>query len=188
MKVRLNLATSSLENNRRFAAGAAVVGGLGVIAMFLLAWHAFSVWRFNTAAKAEQQQIEVDMARLRGQRAELEAFFNQPESVQRRDRAAFLNSLIARRAFPWINVFMALEKSLPEGVRVVSIEPKLVEGHLELRLAIGALNDDGKVKFLKALESSPEFSQIQVLSETRSVRAGDSDHVMVALQARYSAS
>ena len=187
MKVRLNLATSSLESSRRFAAGAAVVGGLGVLAMCLLAWHAASVWRANAASMAEQQQLEADMTQLRAQRAEIEAFFNQPQNVQRRDRAAFLNGLIARRAFPWINVFMALERSLPAGVRVVSIEPRLVEGHLELRFAIGAASDEGKLNFLKALEGSPEFSQIEVLSETRSAKPADTDRVLVSLEARYSA-
>jgi hypothetical protein len=186
MKVRLNLATSSLENNRRFAVGAAVVGVLGVLAMLLLSWHAFSVRRSNNASKAEQEQLQTDMARLRAERAGLETFFNQPENVQRRDRAAFLNGLIARRAFPWINVFMALERSLPQGVRVVSIEPTLAEGHLELRLTIGALDDAGKLKFLKALESSPEFSQIQVLNETRANKSQELDRVILALQARYS--
>ena len=36
MKIRLNLATSPLESNRSFVAGAALVGGLGVLAMLVL--------------------------------------------------------------------------------------------------------------------------------------------------------
>ena len=45
--------------------------------------------------------------------------------MQRRQRAAYLNSLIQQSAFPWIQIFMDLERILPEGVRVVSIEPKM---------------------------------------------------------------
>jgi Tfp pilus assembly protein PilN len=96
--------------------------------------------------------------------------------------------MIAQRAFPWTQIFMDLERNLPDGVRVVSIEPRLAGDHLELRLTIGAKTDEGKLKFLKALEDSHEFSDIEVLGENRiGSRSGD-DQVMMALNARYSAS
>lgn len=187
MKVRLNLATTPLESNRSFAVGAAIVGGLGVLAMLALSWHAFVVWRANTEMREEQAKLESDMSRLRTERASVESFFSQDSTVQQQDRAAFLNTLIAQRAFPWTKIFMDLERNLPAGVRVVSIEPKLVADHLELRFVIGAADDDSKLKFLKALEGAPEFSQIEVFSETRSARPNDADHIMLSLQATYSA-
>jgi|SRR5665213_2346773 len=187
MKVRLNLATSSLESNRRITVAAATIGGLGLVLMVVLAWHGYTVWRANTASRAEEARLEADMTRLRGERGVLEEFFDRPDNVQRRDRAAFLNSLITERAFPWTKIFMDLERSLPDGVRVITIEPKLSGGHLELRLSIAAVNDDGKLKFLKALEDSSAFSQIEVLNESRSTRPEDTDHVLLSLQARYSA-
>ena len=187
MKVRLNVATARLESNRRFAVGAAIVGVLGVTAMLVLAGRAFSVWRADTAFRTEQSQIETEMSQLRAQRRELEQFFAQPDTVQRRELAAFLNGLIAERAFPWTRIFMDLERSLPAGVRVVSIEPRLVADHVELRLTVGAVTDEDKLKFLRVLEGSHEFSGIQVLGEKRSERPGDPDQIVVALQARYSA-
>jgi len=42
------------------------------------------------------------------------------------------------------------------------------------------------LKFLKALESSPEFSHIQLLSETRPARPDQLDRVLLSLQAQYS--
>jgi hypothetical protein len=42
------------------------------------------------------------------------------------------------------------------------------------------------LKFLKALENSPEFSHIELLSETRPLRAEQTDRVMLTLQAEYS--
>ena len=185
MKIRLNLATQPLESNRSFAVGAALVGGFGVAAMLLLSWHVYSVWRANTTMRKREASIEADMARLRGERAQLLEFFNRADTVQKRNRAGFLNQLIAQRAFPWIKIFAALERSLPVGVRVVSIEPHLEADHLELRFTIGATDDQSKLKFLKALEDSPEFSQIEVLSENRSARPNEIDHVVLALQARY---
>lgn len=187
MKIRLNLATKPLESNRSFAAGAALVGGLGVLAMLFLSWHAFSVWRTNAQLRDEETKIETDMSRLRGQRANIEQFFNEDTTVQQVDRAKFLNSLIAQRAFPWTKIFMDLERNMPVGVRVVSIEPKLEGDHLELRLNVGAIDDDSKLKFLKSLESAPEFSQIEVFSEGRSENTAGPDKIVLSLQARYSA-
>jgi hypothetical protein len=81
---------------------------------------------------------------------------------------------------------MDLERILPEGVRVVSIEPKLSGDNVQLNVLVGAASDESKLKFLKALESSPEFSHIELLSENRPARAEQSDRVMLSLQAQYS--
>ena len=186
MKVRLNLATSPLEKNRRFVVFATMIGSIGLLAMALLSWNVYSVRRSNTAIRLEQARMESDMQALRRRRADLEAFFNRPETIQRRDLSAFLNGLIAQRAFPWTQIFMDLERNLPDGVRVVSIEPRLAEDHLELRLTIGARTDEGKLRFLKALEDSRAFSDIEVLGENRTGGRSGEDQVMMNLNARYS--
>ena len=188
MRARLNLASSPLASNRRFAVFSIAIGGVGLVAMALLSWHVYSVRRANTAIRVEQARIESDMQTLRRHRSDLEAFFNRPETVQRRELSGFLNGLIAQRAFPWTQIFMDLERSLPDGVRIVSIEPKLAEDHVELKLTIGARNDESKLKFLRALEDSREFSDIQVLGESRAGRPGDADLVVMGLIARYSSS
>src|ERR1700730_17616514 len=186
MKVRLNLASAPLEKNRRFVVFSTTIGSVGLVAMLLLSWNVYSMRRPNTAIRLEQARMESDMQTLRRRRSELEVFFNRPETIQRRDLSAFLNGMIAQRAFPWTQIFMDLERSLPDGVRVVSIEPRLANDHLELKLTIGARTDEGKLKFLKALEDSRTFSEIQVLGEARTGRAGETDQVVMALNARYS--
>jgi type IV pilus assembly protein PilN len=186
MKVRLNLSTSPLESNRRFALGAGVIGTIAVVALLVLSYRTYSVWRSDKALRARQDGLELQIAKLQQQRQGLSAFFENPETVQRRQRAAYLNSLIQQRAFPWIKIFMDLERILPEGVRVVSIEPKLEGDTLKLTFLVGALSDESKLKFLKALEKSPEFSHIELLSESRPTRAEQFDRVMLSLQAQYS--
>ena len=187
MKVRLNLATSPLEKNRRFVVFSTIIGGLGLLTMALLSWNVYSMRRSNTALRLEQARMEGDMQALRRRRADLEAFFNRPETIQRRDLSAFLNGLIAQRAFPWTQIFMDLERNLPDGVRVISIEPRLAYDHLELKLTIGAKTDEGKLRFLKALEGSRAFSDIEVLGENRTGSRAGEDQVLMALNARYSA-
>jgi len=186
MKVRLNLSTSPLESNRRFTLGATVIGTIAVAALLFLSYRTYSVWRSDKALRSRQDSLELQIAKLEQQRKGLSEFFENPQTVARRQRAAYLNSLIQQRAFPWIRIFMDLERILPEGVRVVSIEPKLSGDNVQLTVLVGAASDESKLKFLKALETSPEFSHIELLSENRPTRAEQTDRVMLTLQAQYS--
>ena len=186
MKIRLNIATAPLESNRRFAAGAGAVGTIGVLALLILSYHTYSVWRSDKVLRSRQDALESQITQLQQQRQALSVFFDNPQTVQRRQRAAYLNSLIQQRAFPWIKIFMDLERILPEGVRVISIEPKLVGDDVQLAVLVGAMSDEGKLKFLKALETAPEFSHIVLLNESRPTRPEQTDRVLLALQAQYS--
>jgi Tfp pilus assembly protein PilN len=186
MKVRLNLATSPLESNRRFAVSAGVIGVIAVLALLLLSYRTFSILRSDKVLRTQQDALDTQIARLHLQRQGLSDFFENPQTVQRRQRAAYLNSLIQQRAFPWIKIFMDLERILPEGAHVVSIEPRLAGDTVQLTFLVGALSDESKLKFLKALEGSPEFSHIELLSESHPTRTDQMDRVTLSLQAEYS--
>jgi len=186
MKARLNLSTTPLVSNRRFLVGSAAIGIFTLLAMLLLTTHAYKAWRSDREFRVRQQQLNSDIARLQAHRDELDAYFNRPETVKRRELASYLNGLIEQRSFPWTKVFMDLEQSLPAGVHVVSIEPKLVGDEVELTLVIGASSDEAEVKFEKTIESSPAFSRLEVLSESRPTRNQGSDEVRVSLTTWYS--
>jgi type IV pilus assembly protein PilN len=186
MKVRLNLSTSPLESNRRFKVGATVVGTIAIAALLALSYSTLSIWRSDKISRAKQDALQLQIGKLQQQRQELSGFFENPQTVASRQRAAYLNSLIQQRAFPWIKIFMDLERILPQGVRVVSIEPKLAGDTVQLRFLVGATSDDSKLKFLKALETSPEFSHIELLNEARPDRPEQADRVLLSLQAQYS--
>src|SRR6202011_4060362 len=106
-------------------------------------------------------------------------------SHQSHDHAAFLNSLIDGRSFNWTQMFMDLERILPGGVRLVSIELRQAKGHVEVKLTVGASSDDAKLKFLRALEESHQFSDIQLDSE---LPAKTGNQRVVELTAVYSRS
>ena len=95
----------------------------------------------------------------------LAAYFNTPGAKQVLDRADFLNAMIEQRSFPWTKLFMDLEQTLPPGVHVVDIAPERHGDRISVKLTMGAINDDSKVKFLEALEKSKQFSGIEVTTE-----------------------
>ena len=81
---------------------------------------------------------------------------------------------------------MDLEKTLPPGVRVVNIAPKLENGRALVELTIGAESDESKIKFLQNLEQSKVFSDVQVKDDRRSDQQLGGDKITVQLTAWYS--
>jgi len=117
---------------------------------------------------------------------ELAAEFRAPAAQQVLERSAFLNSLIDERSFPWTKIFMDLEDTLPPGVRVVSISPRLVNGRAEVTLEVGATDDEGKIQFLQAIEKSKMFSGMVITSERRSDQPSIPDKIVLNLTVWYS--
>jgi Tfp pilus assembly protein PilN len=187
MKVRLNLSTKPLETHRRFLAGAGLVGAIAAIFFLALGWHVYSARKADEAFRVKVAQIRLEMAGLEQQRTELEQFFARPENDRLHERSAFLNTLIDEQSLNWTQMFMDLEKTLPAGVRVLSIEPKHNKGRVEVKITIGAMSDETKLKFLHALEGSPAFSHVELLAEkAAAASAPGPDRLEVELQVVYS--
>ena len=185
MKHRLNIATTPLENNRPFGVAAGLIAAIAVIALVLLARAEYASRKANLELRSDisrlQDQIQADEARQQ----ELATYFKTAGAQQVLDRADFLNSLIAERSFPWTKIFMDLESTLPPGVRVVSITPKLVNDRAQLSMVVGATSDDSKVQFLEAVEKSKKFSIASVQDERPSSQPGDADKVEITLDLWY---
>lgn len=190
MKTRFNLATSPLENNRRFIVGSVALGLFALLALAFLSLHTYRSWQ-------SARSIREDIARLNAQiRAEqqaqdaLRAEFKSKAVQDMMARSNYLNSLIAERTFPWTKMFADLERILPAGVRVISISPvRDKEGNMNVTLSMGAEDDAAKLKFLESLQSSPAFSNVQVKSETRpeqKTTVEGNDKVVLELNVRYS--
>ncbi len=185
MKLQLNLATAPFENHRRFVVGSSVVGVLGLATLLLLSHSAYRSWRANRDLRNDISRLQGEIRKSEQQQQELYAFFQTPAAKQVLDRSAFLNSMIQQRSFPWTKIFMDLERTLPAGVRVVSISPRLDGGRVAVKLTVGALSDEAKLKFLEALERSKEFSGIQVNEERHPASGATADHVVLQLEAWY---
>jgi len=185
MRVRLNLATKPLVTHRKFVAGSSVLGFMAAVVFLSLGWHVYLARKANAEMRAKSARILQQVAELEQQRVALERFFALDENAKLHDRAAFINSLIDARSFNWTLMFMDLEKVLPSGVRVVSIEPKQEKGHIEVKLIIGAASDDAKLKLIKALEDSKTFTHIELITEQHPTSGTSGDQIVVELKAEY---
>ena len=188
MKVRLNLATNPLQTHRKFLAVSGLIGAIAAILCLALGWHVYSVRKSNEALRARAESVRQEMIGLMGQRDDLETFFKQERNAQLNQRSTFLNSLIDEQSLNWTQMFMDMEKIMPTGVRLVSIEPAHDKGQVKVKVQIGAINDEAKLKFLRAMESSPAFKEVRVEHELFSdpkEGTGDMDRLHVQLTAVY---
>jgi type IV pilus assembly protein PilN len=185
MRIRLNLATKPLETHRKFIAGSTLAGLVAAIVFLSLGWHVYLARKANAEMRAKSAKILEQVAELEQQRAALERFFALDENARLHDRAAFINSLIDARSFNWTLMFMDLEKVLPPGVRVISIEPKQENGHIKVKFTMGAASDDAKLTFLKALEDSNTFTHIELTTTTHPTSGPSGDQIVIELTAEY---
>jgi len=162
MKIQLNLATSPQANNRPFLAGAAVIGAAALIGLLLLAHAAYSSWQDQRQLRAEIGALQSQIRTSQMQQQQLAVYFHSPNAKRVLDRSEFLNSLIDERSFPWTRIFTDLERTLPPGVRVISIAPQLDKGRAEVKMEVGAETGASEVQFLKAMETSHSFSGLVV--------------------------
>jgi type IV pilus assembly protein PilN len=186
MRVRLNLATKALETHRRFIVAAGALALIGGITFLILGWHVYSVRKVDAEFRAQSEDIRQKMASSTMERDDLDRYFKQPENDRLHDRSVFLNSIIDARSFDWTLMFMDLERVMPAGVHLISIQPQQVKGHILVKLRVGAADDEAKLKFIRALENSKEFSGVEPVSERAATAADQGDRELIELNVVYS--
>src|SRR4051812_6489265 len=135
MRLELNLATHPYENAREFFVRWGALLAAVTVVTVLLVWLAVSGLLH---ARDVNRQIRTDrdrIATLQEEEKRAQAVLDRAPNHAMRERSAFVNELIARKAFSWTQVFTDLEKLMPTRVHVVSIRPELdTENQLELRM------------------------------------------------------
>jgi hypothetical protein len=73
---------------------------------------------------------------------------------------------------------------MPPGVRLISIEPHIEKGQVQIRFQAHAANDEAKLQFLRVLEKSPAFSGVVENQESPDERGGGVQLSLVAIYMR----
>ncbi len=187
MNVGLNLATKPLVSHRRFLVGSALVGIVGGLLFLSLGWHFYTLRKADADFRVKLGSTQREMDRLQAQRKELQQFFSREENHNLQDRAKFIGSVIEARSFNWTKMFMDLEHTLPAGVHVIRIEPKLENGSATVKFEVGGAAQDSKVKLLRAFEDSRSFTHVELTEEgvPKQSGTGGGDAFVVEFSAIY---
>jgi len=165
MRISVNLATRPfVELRPLFARLRLAMGVLAVLAVGLGFW----LHSLNAQAKVAQAQMDALKAKtvqFQRERALNEARMRQPQNMAVLERSQFLNAVFARKSFSWTAVMMDLERVLPVGVQVTSIEPVITkEGDVNIRLRVSG-DRDRAVQLVRNLETSQRFLSPRLAGE-----------------------
>ncbi len=157
MRISVNLATKPFVELRPLLLRLRVaMAALAVLAVGLgLALHSLSAKA--AAVEAQSRSIEAQTAAYQQEKQQNEARMRQPANAAVLERSRFLNAVFARKSFSWTAVMMDLERVLPAGVQVTSIEPQVTsDGAVNIRLRVSG-DRDRAVQLVRNLETSSRF-------------------------------
>ena len=157
MKISVNLATRPfVELRPLFARLRLAMGLLAVLAVGL----GFGLHVLNGRARTAQARMDALKAKTRvyeQERLANEARMRQPQNRGVLERSQFLNGLFAEKSFSWTAVMMDLEKVLPMGVQVTSLEPQVKkDGTVSVSLRVSGERMKA-VQLERNLETSQRF-------------------------------
>jgi type IV pilus assembly protein PilN len=165
MRISVNLATRPFVELRPLFARLR----LAIVALVALA-IGLGFWLHVLNGRASVSQAQMDALKAKTQqfqqeRQANEARMRQPQNMAVLERSQFLNDLFERKSFSWTAVMMDLERVLPTGVQVTSIEPIITkEGDVNIRLRVSG-DRDRAVLLVRNLETSQRFVAPRLVSE-----------------------
>jgi Tfp pilus assembly protein PilN len=159
----LNLAQRPFRNQRLpatlFALCSVVLAGLTVWQVVqvrrLLPSRTEASHRRVTALEDETDHLREEAGKLNGARAD-------PRATA---QWSLVKELVDRRAFSWTQLFAILEQLLPDGVRLVSITPRVRKGQIELGVNAVVRSPEVGWQLVKILEDSGHFKDVYPTSE-----------------------
>lgn len=154
-RLPVNLATNPIEHRQWLRR--VTLSGLGVVAVISLA-HLLLTWTIVDVPDTSVPEAEV-IELLRGWSEEVsEMAAADPRLARNLAISIGLgNALIEQRMFPWASLFTILEESLPDDVRLETIQPVTTLDGVRVTLNAASASGDALLEFLAALEERPEF-------------------------------
>jgi hypothetical protein len=154
----LNLATRPFRNERL----PTLLALVSVAAALLLsAYHVFlarDVMPDRTSALTMQlAEMEAENVRLRNEGDALRGVKTDSGALAEWSQ---LKDLVDRRVFSWSGLFSVLEDTLPDGVRLISLSPKVEKSQVTLQIVAVARTFEEAMGFTTALEERAEFSDV----------------------------
>jgi len=166
MRISVNLATRPFVEIRPLLARLRIVMGLLALLAIGLAFGLNSVNARAKVATAEMDSLKARTAAFQQERAADEARMKQPDNQSVLERSQFLNAVFAAKSFSWTAVMMDLERVLPPGLQVTSIDPVVAKtGEVSIRLRVTG-DRDRAIQLVRNLETSQRFTSPRLGGES----------------------
>lgn len=170
MRVTLNLASRPFHELRPlFLRLRALIGVLVVLAVVLgILLKRAQIQAARADAAVHSWTVKTHALQQEWRSAQI--LMREPANAATLSRADFLNEQFTRKSFSWTIALMDLERVLPQGVQVISLDPRVTkQGPVIVRLRVSGPRDKA-VELVANLEKSPHFLHPQVAGETAQVQ------------------
>lgn len=181
MSLRTNLATRPFYNVR--AVHASIVA-LAVVVLALTLFNAVQLVRLTASQRtlgARAADAEGEADRLRGEAARIRTQINQKELEVVASAAREANSIIDRRAFSWTELLQQLEATLPDDVRITTVQPRLDRNVFKVGIVAEARQAEDVAAFIEALEKTGAFRNVVPLEQ----QTDEGGLIQVAIEGEY---
>lgn len=181
MKLRTNLSTRPFYNVR------VVHAVLALAAVVVVGFTLLNLVQFVRLSDAQSalgtraSEAETQAARLRAEAARIRTQIDQKELDAVMAAAREANGIIDRRAFSWTDLLAQLEATLPDDVRVVSVEPRLDKDRFKVGIVAEARRAEDVAAFIDALENTRLFRNVVPTEQ----RADEQGLLQVAIDSEY---
>jgi len=164
--LRTNLSTRPFYNMR---AVQVTLGGLALLVIVMTLFNAVELIRQGARQRefgAREVEAQAEATRLRNEAARIRAQINPKELDVVAASAREANAIIDLRAFSWTQLLAQFETTLPEGVRIKQIAPRIDKnGKVVIGVAVEARRGADLEMFLDALEMTGSFQQVLTTEE-----------------------
>jgi Tfp pilus assembly protein PilN len=176
-----NLSTRPFYNER---AVRTILGLLLALVAVLTAVSAITAYSLRTRERdlsTEATQALREAERFRDETRVMTAQINPKELEAVSDAAAEANGVIAQRTFSWVALLSELEATLPDDVRITSVQPQVDKGRTMVILQVEAMSPEHLAAFMDALEKRGAFHGVLPRDSTR----GDDNIIDAVVEAVY---
>jgi Tfp pilus assembly protein PilN len=171
-----NLGSLDYRRHRRTRHLLAAASGVLVLVLAgqLAVWIAQR--RENDVVEVRLAGMEAEFRRHQGQAQTVRATIPAETVKQYEAKVAAYNKILEASTFSWIALLVELERSVPPGVTVSSIQPDLSSGKVALRGE--AHSFEGLTKLLSSLEQRTAFRDVFLLHQTKRKSPGDGADIL----------
>lgn len=157
-RLPINLSSEPFRRDRAMLVATTTLAVALAVALLAQGWLIYGERERASAARAQVENVELRLRNLSIEDSKIESNLRQTQNAEVIDRNVFLNTLIARKAVSWTQLFADLEKVMPGTVRLVSVRPQITPANqVVLDMTVGSLSGEPVVDMLMRLEASPLF-------------------------------
>lgn len=167
MRVNVNLATQPFEDAQEFVRRSLTILVVLFVVTLGLVWYTARSYLGARDLNRQIATVRNEIKTLDRESQHARTVLARPENHATVQRSEFLNAVFARKAFSWTTVFSDMEKIMPHGLYVVSIQPSLTENkELHVAIVVAGSSRDRAGELVRSMEKLSRFRDVTLLSET----------------------